>query len=161
MSFLSKVGNMLSKATDFASNIIKPMKNHVAQGLYKAGNWFDRNHETIGAIASGIGTILQNLPSSKMKDKLEKYGEGISAFGNTIQHNRPTNLARQSVSVFMNNQNTNRTAQDQIRQKPQAPDTQPVTTPIQQPAFTGINRNTGNNVALGPRLTPAAMRRLI
>ena len=158
MSFLSKVGNMLSKASDWASNIIKPMKNHVTQGLTKAGNWLDRNHETIGAIASGIGSILQNLPSSKMKDKLQTYGEGLSNFGYTIQHNRPTNLARNAVSVFMNNRNTHQEQKQQERPQPQSPATQPVTFPIQQPVFTGINRNTGNNVA---QLNPGMIRRII
>ena len=33
MSFLSKVGNILGRASDWASNIIKPIKNHVTQGL--------------------------------------------------------------------------------------------------------------------------------
>ena len=146
MSFLDKVGNMLRSANDFASKYIKPIKNHVSQGLTNFGNWFDRNHETIGAIASGVGTILQNLPSSKMKDKLEAYGEGLNNFGNTIQHNRPTNLARQAVSTFMNGQNEQQQKQEQLRPQPQNPATQPVTLPIQQPAFTGINRNIGNNV---------------
>ena len=161
MSFLDKVGNMLRSANDFASKYIKPIKNHVAQGLEKAGNWFDRNHETIGAIATGIGSILQNLPSSKMKDKLEAYGNGLSSFGNTMQHNRPTNLARQAVSTFINGRDEQQRQQEQLRPQPQNPATQPVALPIQQPAFTGINRNTGNNVGLSLRPKQQNARRVI
>ena len=96
---------------------------------------------SIGAIASGVGTILQNLPSSKVKDKLEAYGEGLNNFGNTIQHNRPTNLARKAVSTFMNGQNEQQRQQEQLRPQPQNPATQPVALPIQQPAFTGNTPN--------------------
>ena len=85
MSFFDKVGNILGKVGNFASQYIKPIKNHVSQGLSKFGNWVDKNHETLGAIATGVGTFLQNLPSSKMKDKLEMYGEGLNNFGNTLQ----------------------------------------------------------------------------
>ena len=63
MSFLSKVGNILGKASDFANTYIKPLKNKVANGLSKVGNFLDKHHETIGTIASGIGSILSNLPA--------------------------------------------------------------------------------------------------
>ena len=135
MSFLSKVGNILGRASDWASNIIKPIKNHVTQGLTKAGNWLDRNHETIGTIASGIGSILQNLPSSKMKDKLESYGNTLSSVGNTFLQDRPTNLARKAVSEFMNNRNDQQNYQQQFRPYPQTPAIQPVNQPIQQPTI--------------------------
>ena len=115
MSFLSKVGNILGRASDWASNIIKPIKNHVTQGLTKAGNWLDRNHETIGTIASGIGSILQNLPSSKMKNKLESYGNTLSSVGNTFLQDRPSNLARKAVSEFMNNHTCNTTSKSSNR----------------------------------------------
>ena len=39
MSFLSKVGNLLSKATDIAGNYIKPLKNKIQNGLSKVGNF--------------------------------------------------------------------------------------------------------------------------
>ena len=159
MSFFDKVGNILGKVGNFASQYIKPIKNHVSQGLSKFGNWVDKNHETLGAIATGVGTILQNLPSSKMKDKLEMYGEGLNNFGNTIQRNRPTNLARQAVSTFVNGRNEQQKQQEQIRPQPQNPATQPVAYPIQQPAFTGVNRNTGNNVATGG--TPGSFARRV
>ena len=158
MSFLDKIGNILGKVGNFAGTIMKPIKNHVVQGASKFGNWFDRNHETIGAIASGVGTILQNLPSSKVKDKLEAYGEGLNNFGNTIQHNRPTNLARKAVSTFMNGRDEQQRQQEQLRPQPQNPATQPVALPIQQPAFTGINRNTGNNVGFARRPQQNARR---
>lgn len=159
MSFLDKVGNMLGKVSDFAGTIMKPIKNHVTQGMSKFGNFLDKNHETIGAIASGLGTFLQNLPSSKMKDKLEAYGQGLNSFGNTIHNNRPTNLARQAVSTFINSRDEQQKQQEQVRPQPQNPATQPVAFPIQQPAFTGVNRNTGNNVAMKTR--PHFTRRVI
>lgn len=125
MGFLDKVSTMLGSASDWASNIIKPMKHNVVKGLSKAGNWLDKNHETIGAIATGIGTILQNLPSSKMKDKLQTYGQTLSNVGENVRMNRPSNLARQSISVM--------TGSHDNRPMPQTPATQPVLQPITQP----------------------------
>lgn len=155
MSFLSKVGNILGRASDWASNIIKPIKNHVTQGLTKAGNWLDRNHETIGTIASGIGTILQNLPSSKMKNKLESYGNTLSAVGNTFLQDRPTNLARKAVSEMMNNQNNRNNYQQQNRPIPQTPAIQPVNQPIEQPI---ISPNRG---AVAGRRSAVTVRRSV
>ena len=150
MSFLNKISSMLGKASDWAGNIIKPLKNHVVQGLTKAGNWLDRNHETIGTIASGIGSILQNLPDSKMKEKLQGYGNAFSTVGGALTHNRPSNLARKGVSMLMNGPNIKQDVQ-QNKQQPQSPAVQPVNAPIQQPsigqpmtrpAFAAPNRNT-------------------
>ena len=94
-----------------------------------------------------------------MKDKLEAYGQGLNSFGNTIHNNRPTNLARQAVSTFINSRDEQQKQQEQVRPQPQNPATQPVAFPIQQPAFTGVNRNTGNNVAMKTR--PHFTRRVI
>ena len=135
MSFLSKVGNLLSSAVDTASNFIKPLKNKVQNGLSKVGNFLDKHHETIGTIASGIGSILSNLPAGQMKDKLQSYGNTISNVGNAIGQNRPSNLARQAISSQINTMhNQNQQAQNQRPQNQQF-GTNPVNTPIQQPGF--------------------------
>ena len=42
MSFLSKVGNLIGKATDFANTYIKPLKNKVQNGLSKVGNLLEQ-----------------------------------------------------------------------------------------------------------------------
>lgn len=141
MSFLSKVGNILGKASDFANTYIKPLKNKVANGLSKVGNFLDKHHETIGTIASGIGSILSNLPAGQMKDKLQAYGNTLNNVGQAFSQNRPSNLARQAISKTMSNpnpQNTNReSTQSTYRPQNQQFGTTPVNRPIQQPAFGG------------------------
>ena len=135
MSFLSKVGNLLSSAVDTASNFIKPLKNKVQNGLSKVGNFLDKHHETIGTIASGIGSILSNLPSGQMKDKLQSYGNNISNVGNSISQNRPSNLARQAISSQINTMHNQNQASQNQRPQNQQFGTNPVNTPIQQPEF--------------------------
>ena len=103
MSFLSKVGNLIGKATDFANTYIKPLKNKVQNGLSKVGNFLDKNHETIGTIASGIGNILMNLPKGQLSDKLQSYGQTLNSVGQSFSQNRPSNLARQAITQTMNN----------------------------------------------------------
>ena len=134
MSFLSKVTNLLGKASDFADTYIKPLKNKVANGLSKVGNFLDKHHETIGTIASGIGSILSNLPSGQMKDKLQSYGNTLSNVGQAFSQNRPSNLARQAVSQTMNS-GGNTSWQASIRPQNQQFGTTPVNRPIQQPGF--------------------------
>ena len=147
MSFLSKIGNILGKATDFASNILKPMKNHVASGLRQAGNFLVKNKDTIGTIATGIGNILSNLPNGELKDKLGKYGSAINTVGGIIGGNKsPSNLpiantqqnVHDKMSAQIRPQNTPRINQPQrqpARPQNQQFGTQPTQTPIQQPAF--------------------------
>ena len=127
------------------------MKNKVQNGLSKVGNFLDKHHETIGTIASGIGSILSNLPSGQMKDK-QSYGNTISNVGNSISQNRPSNLARQAISSQINTMhNQNQQAQNQRPQNQQF-GTNPVNTPIQQPEFgaraqvaAGINNPRGRS----------------
>ena len=58
----------------------------------------------------------------------------------------------------MNGRDEQQKQQEQLRPQPQNPATQPVALPIQQPAFTGINRNTGNNVGFARRPQQNARR---
>ena len=106
MNFFNKVGNLLGRASDFATNIIKPMKHNIQNGLQKVGNFLDRNHETIGTIASGIGNILANLPNSQMKQKLQGASNALNTVGgfmnnyhgNGFASNRPSNIPRNPVN---------------------------------------------------------------
>ena len=154
MSFLSKIGGLLNQATDFASNIIKPLKNKVQNGLTKVGNFLDKNHETIGTIASGIGNILMNLPKNKLTDKLQSYGQTINNFGQVMSQNRPSNLARQAITQQMNSAHTQQAQVQQQRPQNQQFGTNPVNTPIQQPAFKAptLNRPQHPNPIAGRRI---------
>ena len=138
MSFLSKIGNILGKATDFASNILKPMKNHVASGLRQAGNFLVKNKDTIGTIATGIGNILSNLPNGELKDKLGKYGSAINTVGGIIGGNKsPSNLpiANTQQNRPQNTPRINQPQRQPARPQNQQFGTQPTQRPIQQPAF--------------------------
>ena len=135
MSFLSKVGNILSSAVDTASNFIKPLKNKVQNGLSKVGNFLDKHHETIGTIASGLGNILMNLPAGQMKDKIQSYGNTLNNVGQVFSQNRPSNLARQAITQQMNTAHSNQQQAQQQRPQNQQFGTNPVNTPIQQPGF--------------------------
>ena len=160
MSFLSKVGNLLSSAVDTASNFIKPLKNKVQNGLSKVGNFLEKHHETIGTIASGIGNILMNLPAGQMKDKLQSYGNTLTNVGNSISQNRPSNLARQAISSQINTMhNQNQQAQNQRPQNQQF-GTNPVNTPIQQPSFGARAQVAAGNRGI-PRAVNGNQRRII
>lgn len=153
MSSLSKVVKYIGNAYDRLNTYFSPLKQRIVQGFNKAGKFLDNHHETIGAIASGIGTTLQNLPNGEIKDRLGKYGETFTNIGSAISAERPSNLARQSLSVFLNNQHNNRQLRQEMVQKPQTPAIQSVNVPIQQPAFTGPQRNYGNNIVSQPSTT--------
>ena len=136
MSFLSKVGNLLSKATDIAGNYIKPLKNKIQNGLSKVGNFLDKNHETIGTIASGIGNILMNLPKGQLSEKLQSYGQTLNNVGQSFSQNRPSNLARQAITQTMNKAHNQQQQTQQQRPQNQLFGTTAVNNPIQQPSFT-------------------------
>lgn len=142
MSFLSKVGNLIGKATDFANTYIKPLKNKVQNGLSKVGNFLDKNHETIGTIASGIGNILMNLPKGQLSDKLQSYGQTLNSVGQSFSQNRPSNLARQAITQTMNNAHNQQQQTQQQRPQNQLFGTTAVNNPIQQPTFTASNTPT-------------------
>ena len=154
MSFLDKVGGMFSKVADNVGNFIKPIKHNVQQGLAKAGNWLDRNHETIGTIATGIGNILSNLPAGAASDKLRQAGNTISDVGQGISsRNYLTGLSGGISGVingaFQRPSNIARTPPN--RPANQNPAINPVNSPIQQPPVAGANNrlseaNDGNRI---------------
>ena len=109
----SKISNMLGKAWDFGSSIIKPMKNHVSNGwdmlkngASKVGKFVSNNHEAIGSILSGVGNIIGNLPNSPLKQKLSNFGQTATNAGNAATSvggyisnmSRPQNTPRQQVN---------------------------------------------------------------
>ena len=110
----SKIGNMLGKAWDFGSSLIKPFKNHISNGweslkngASKVGKFVSDNHETIGTILSGVGNIIGNLPNSPLKQKLKNYGETAQGAGNFINGGfsnlRPANTQRQPFNNGLSN----------------------------------------------------------
>ena len=129
----NKISNMLGKAYDFGSNLIKPFKNTVSNGwemlkngASKVGQFVSNNHEAIGSVLSGVGNIIGNLPNSPLKQKLESFGNSASNAGNMFSNgfnyipqqpnmSRPQNAPRQQ---FNNNIN-NRYNTQPMRQLPQ------------------------------------------
>ena len=156
MSFLDKVGGMFSKVADNVGNFIKPIKHNVQQGLAKAGNWLDRNHETIGTIATGIGNILSNLPAGAASDKLRQAGNTISDVGQGISsRNYLTGISGAINGAFQRPSNIARTPPNKLseanRPANQNPAINPVNSPIQQPPVAGANNrlseaNDGNRI---------------
>ena len=109
----SKISNVLGKAWDFGSSLIKPLKNSVGNGweslkngASKVGQFVNNNHEAIGSILSGIGNIVSQMPGSPIKQRLERFGNAASdvgyyasGVGNMFRRmTRPTNLPRQQFS---------------------------------------------------------------
>ncbi len=110
----SKIGNMLGKAWDFGSSLIKPIKNHISNGweslkngASKVGKFVSDNHETIGTILSGVGNIIGNLPNSPLKQKLQNFGQGAQGAGNFMSGGfsnlRPPNQKRQAFNNGLTN----------------------------------------------------------
>ena len=107
----NKISNMLGRAVDFGSSLIKPMKNHISNGwemlkngASKVGQFVSNNHEAIGSILSGVGNIIGNMPNSPLKQRLQDYGDtagrlndGIHGGYNGYQR-RPQNIPRQQFS---------------------------------------------------------------
>ena len=133
----SKISNMLGKAYDFGSNLIKPFKNTVSNGwemlkngASKVGQFVSDNHETIGTVLSGVGNIIGNLPNSPLKQKLENFGNSASNAGNMFSNgfnymSRPQNTPRQQFSNNINN----RYNPQPMRQQPQITRQQPLAIP--------------------------------
>ena len=109
----SKISNVLGKAWDFGSSLIKPLKNSVGNGweslkngASKVGQFVNNNHEAIGSILSGIGNIVSQMPGSPIKQRLERFGNAASdvgyyasGVGNMFRRmTRPTNLPRQQFN---------------------------------------------------------------
>ena len=75
----SKITNMLSGAWDWGKNALGSMRNRVGKGFdmlkngaMKAGKFVYDNHEAIGNIVGGLGSMLSNMPNSPIKQKLEQ-----------------------------------------------------------------------------------------
>ena len=107
----SKISNMLGKAWDFGSNIIKPFKNHISNGwealkngASKVGQFVANNHEAIGSVLSGVGNIIGNLPNSPLKQKLSDFGNNATHDGDMFSNgfSRPQNTQRQSFNNNLN-----------------------------------------------------------
>lgn len=119
----SKISNMLGSAWDWGKSIIKPLKNTVSNGYemikngaMKAGKFVADNHEAIGNIVGGIGNIINNLPNSKIKDKLESGLGNASVAVNKFSNLRPSNTQRIQFKNDMINNKVN-TPQVQMKQQ--------------------------------------------
>ena len=84
-----KIANILGKVKDFGSNLIKPMKHTISNGwdmlksgVSKAGKFIYDNHENIGTILSGVGSIIGNLPNSQLKQRLSNYADNADKANN-------------------------------------------------------------------------------
>ena len=125
----SKISNMLGKAWDFGSNIIKPFKNHISNGweslkngASKVGQFVANNHEAIGSVLSGVGNIIGNLPNSPLKQKLTNFGNNASYAGDMFSNGitpRPQNTQRQGFNNNLNSRFNQQSQQPVIRQQPE------------------------------------------
>jgi hypothetical protein len=105
-----KIANILGKVKDFGSNLIKPMKHTISNGwdmlksgVSKAGKFIYDNHENIGTILSGVGSIIGNLPNSQLKQRLSNYADNADKANNFLhggfnRMNRPKNTPRTQIS---------------------------------------------------------------
>ena len=137
---------MLSGALDWGKNALGSMRNRVGKGFdmlkngaMKAGKFFYDNHEDIGNIVGGLGSMLSNMPNSHIKQKLEQGLGGASVAINKFSNLRPSNAQRQQFSNNMSNRQN-----IPIKQNTVMPSTP------QQP----ININGGNQQRQQTRLGP-------
>ena len=142
----SKITNMLSGAWDWGKNALCSMRNRVGKGFdmlkngaMKAGKFVYDNHEAIGNIVGGLGSMLSNMPNSPIKQKLEQGLGGASVAINKFSNLRPSNAQRQQFSNNMSNRQN-----IPIKQNTVMPSTP------QQP----ININGGNQQRQQTRLGP-------
>ena len=112
-----KIASMLGKVKDFGSSLIKPMKHNISSGwdmlksgASKVGKFINDNHESIGTILSGVGFIIDNLPNSKIKQKLSDYADGADKANNFFHGgysglNRPRNTPRTQINNNLRSKN--------------------------------------------------------
>ena len=112
-----KIANMLGKVKDFGSNLINASKHGVSSGwdafksgVSKVGKFINDNHESIGTILSGVGSIIGGLPNSDIKNKLSNYADGAGRANNFIHGGyggirRPSNTPRTQFSNNLTNKN--------------------------------------------------------
>jgi hypothetical protein len=78
--------------------------------LIKVGKFINDNHESIGTILSGVGSIIGGLPNSDIKVKLSSYADGAGRANNFIYGGygglrRPSNTPRTQFSNNLTNKN--------------------------------------------------------
>ena len=118
----SKISNILGNAWDWGKSVIKPLKNTVSNGYemikngaMKAGKFVADNHEAIGNIMGGIGNIINSLPNSQFKQKLENGLGDASVAVNKFSNLRPSNTQRMQFKNDVINNKVD-TPQMQIQQ---------------------------------------------
>lgn len=123
----SKISNMLGNAWDWGKTVIKPLKNTVSNGFetlrngaMKAGKFVADNHEAIGSIMGGIGNLINSLPNSQFKQKLENGLGDASVAVNKVSNLRPSNAQRMQFKNDMVNNKVN-TPQMQMQQQRNSP----------------------------------------
>ena len=119
----SKISNILGNAWDWGKSVIKPLKNTVSNGYemikngaMKAGKFVADNHEAIGNIMGGIGNIINSLPNSQFKQKLENGLGDASVAVNKFSNLRPSNTQR---IQFKNDMTNNKVDTPQIQMQQQ------------------------------------------
>ena len=118
----SKISQMLGNAWDVGKNAMSSLKDKIGSGFdmlkngaMKAGKFVYDNHEAIGNIVGGIGNLLNNMPNSPVKQKMEQGLGGASTVINKFSNLRPSNQQRQQF----NNNITNK--QNMISNAPNIP----------------------------------------
>ena len=110
---LGKISQMLGGVMDWGKNAFGSIKNNVGKGYemlkngaMKTGRFISDNHEAIGNIVGGIGNILNNMPNSPLKQKMEQGLGGATTVINKFSNLRPSNQQRQQFNNnIINKQN--------------------------------------------------------
>ena len=105
-----KISKMLGTAMDWGKSAMGTLKDNVGKGFgmlkngaMKAGKFVYDNHEAIGNIVGGIGTILSNMPNSPLKEKMQQGLGGATTVINKFSNLRPANAQRQQFSNNITN----------------------------------------------------------
>ena len=108
-----KISQILGNAWDWGKNAMGSLKDKVGSGFdmlkngaMKAGKFVYDNHEAIGNIVGGLGNILNNMPNSPLKQKMEQGLGGATTVINKFSNLRPSNQQRQQFNNnIINKQN--------------------------------------------------------
>ena len=108
-----KISQILGNAWDAGKNIMGSLKDKVGSGFdmlkngaMKAGKFVYDNHEAIGNIVGGLGNILNNMPNSPVKQKMEQGLGATTTAINKFSNLRPSNQQRQQFNNnIINKQN--------------------------------------------------------
>ena len=130
-----KISQMLGNAWDAGKNIMGSLKDKIGSGFdmlkngaMKAGKFVYDNHEAIGNIVGGLGNILNNMPNSPVKQKMEQGLGATTTAINKFSNLRPSNQQRQQF----NNNITNK--QNMVPNTPNIPMKQNIPQTNNQPA---------------------------